>query len=337
MAVVNTTDLAAKLGLTRVTVSRAINNDPRVASKTRERVLQAMHQYCLQPNAVARSLVKGRTMTIGLAVGDLRDDYVHELMEGLEPALEADDYSILMGVSKFKPAREQSRLSAMLAQRVEGIVSQPLPENRDFYERLAGLHVPIVFMADYLDIPNVSWVVSDSVGDSRTAMRHLLELGHRRIAFIGPKSISLQMRPREDIYRQMLSDAGISTPSSYIYEGQLGGRDDVYRAVHQMMQLPERPTAFFAAIDLIGVYIMDQLVRDGFRVPTDVSVIGIGDTMISRLEMISLTTVAENRLDIGQRAAQVTLKLIRNEQTEPCRTFVPGKLIVRRTTASVAS
>jgi LacI family transcriptional regulator len=335
MTVVNTTDLAAKLGLTRVTVSRAINNDPRVASKTRERVLQAMQEHCLQPNAVARSLVKGRTMTIGLAVGDLRDDYVHELMEGLEPVLEADDYSVLMGVSKFKPAREQSRLSAMLAQRVEGIVSQPLPENREFYERLTRQHVPIVFMADYLDIPGVSWVVSDPVADSRTAMKHLLDLGHRRIAFIGPKSISAQIQPRAAIYRQMLREAGIGVSDSYIYEGQLGGRDDVYHAVHRMVQLPQPPTAFFAAVDLIGVYVMDQLVRDGFRVPADISVVSIGDTMISRLEMISLTTVAEDRRDIGERAGQTMLKLIRNELTQPCQTFVPGQLIVRRTTARV--
>ncbi len=335
MPIVNTTELARKLGLTRVTVSRAINNDPRVATRTRQKVLQAMRDHCLEPNAIARALVRGRTLMVGFSVGgDLRDNYIHDLMQGIDPELESREFSILIGVSGFRAQRERSELSAMLARRVEGIISQPMIENQDFYERLCRQKFPLVFVADYLNIPGASWVVSDVAHDSRLVMKHLLELGHRRIAFVGPRSKSLQHAPRPATYRQVLAEAGISVPDSYLFEGVEGGREDVYRAVHELMKLPKPPTAFFAAVDIIGVYVMDQLRQDGYRVPEDVSVIGIGNSHLSAYGMVSLTTINEDRLLMGQTAAKMVVDLIEHKQTEPQHIFMPGTLVVRKTTAA---
>ncbi len=335
MTVLNTSELAEKLGLTRVTVSRAINNDSRVAARTRQKVIQAMRDHCLEPNAIARALVRGRTMTIGLAVGgDLTGNYIHELMEGLEPEFAKEKFSILIGVSKFNPERERIELSSMLARRVEGIISQPLVENQDFYLRLNQSKTPIVFFADYLDIPGGSWVVSDVDHDVRMAMEHLISIGHRRIAFVGPKSKSLQHTPRPRIYRQVLKEEGISLPESYIFEGIEGGCEDVYRAVHEIMRQPDPPTAFFAAVDVIAIYVIDQLRRDGYRVPQDVSVMGIGNLEIGRYDMISLTTIQEDREEMGRKAARIMLELIQGKNKKPQRIFMPGSLILRRTTAS---
>jgi LacI family transcriptional regulator len=334
MAVINTSDLAKKLGLTRVTVSRAINNDPRVAEKTRQKVLAAMKDHCLEPNAIARALVRGRTLTIGLMIGtDLGTDYFNEINMGLEPELEVRGFSVLMGMARFRPERERTELSAMLARRVEGILSQPLAGNRDYYSRLIKQGMPIVFVADYLDIPGASWVVSDTVADARLAMNHLLELGHRRIAYLGPRSPSAQMLPRPRMYRQVLREAGIAVPAGYFFEGIEGGREDIYRAVHEMMKRPDRPTAFFAAVDIIGIYVMDQLLRDGFRIPGDASVIGIGNMGISRYDMISLSTIDEDRSQMGRSAARIILNQIENPGTRPERIHMAGQLVQRRSTA----
>jgi LacI family transcriptional regulator len=334
MAVVSTSDLAKKLGLTRVTVSRAINDDPRVAEKTRRKVKQAMQDYCLEPNAIARALVRGRTLTIGLAVGDLRGDYLHELMSGLEPEFEKEKFSILIGVSSFNSARERIELSSMLARRVEGIISQPLVENQEYYLRLQHSQTPVVFFADYLDLPGASWVVSDVAHDVRMAIEHLLSIGHRRIAFVGPKSKSLQHIPRFRIYRQVLKEAGISVPESYIYAGIEGGCEDVYKAVHEMMNQPNPPTAFLGAVDVIAIYIIDQLRRDGYRVPEDVSVMGVGNLASGRYDMISLTTIDEDREQMGRTAARIMLDLIQDKNQPPRQIFMPGSLILRQTTAS---
>jgi len=336
MAIINTKDLGEKLGLTRVTISRAINNDPRVSEKTRQRVVQAMKDHCLEPNAFARALVRGRTLTIGLAIGgDLQENYVHELMEGLEPPFESKNYSILIGVSKFNPERERIELSSMLAHRVEGIVSQPLIHNQDYYTKLIEQNTPIVFVADYLNLPGASWVVSDVTHDIRLAINHLLELGHRKIAFVGTKSPSLQHISRPNIYRQVLREAGISVPDPYYIEGIEGGKEDIYKAVHQLMKSPDPPTAFLGSIDLIAIYIIDQLVRDGYKVPCDISVIGIGNMVVGRYEMIALSTIDEDRQKMGRTAAKIMLDKIENNQLAPRRIFTPGKLIRRNTTATL--
>jgi LacI family transcriptional regulator len=255
-------------------------------------------------------------------------------MECLDPEFEKEKYSILIGVSKFNAERERIELSSMLARRVEGIISQPLVENREFYLRLNQSKTPIVFLADFLDLPGVSWVVSDVDHDVRMAMDHLLSIGHRRIAFVGPKSKSLQHISRPKIYRQALQKAGISVPEKYIFEGIEGGCEDVYRAVHDMMKQPDPPTAFFAAVDVIAIYVIDQLHRDGYRVPRDVSVIGIGNLPASRYDMISLTTINEDREQMGRKAAEIMLELIQEKNQKPRQIFMPGTLILRQTTAS---
>jgi len=333
MTVINTSELARKLGLTRVTVSRAINNDPRVASKTREKVVSAMREYCMEPSAIARALVRGRTRTIGMMIGtDLGGDYFNELLVGLAPELEAREFTLLMGVARFGPERERMELSAMLARRVEGILSQPLADNRDLYARLIRRDIPVVFVADYLDLPEAGWVVSDSPADTRLALTHLLDLGHCRIAYVGPDSPSAQMRSRPKMYRKVMREAGLAVPETFVFEGLEGGKEDIYQAVHAMMKQPEPPTAFLAAVDIIGFYILDQLRRDGWRVPQDVSVIGMGDMALGRYEMVALTTIGEDRTRMGRTAAQMLLDRIENKKSDPKQLFLPGNLIVRRTT-----
>lgn len=337
MAVVTTTDLAKKLGLTRVTISRAINNDRRVSPKTRQRVLQAMEEHCLQPNAFAQALVRGRTNTIGFSIGtNLGGDYAQELMVGLESSLDIEQYSILIGVSQFSAKRERSELSAMVARRVEGIISQPLVENRDYYQRLLQLDMPMVFIADYIDLPGAAWVVSDVVHDVTKLMQHLLALRHRRIAYVGPKSPSMQIIPRLKTYRKIMGQVNAPVRPTDVFEGVEGGKDDVYAAVHQMMQQPNPPTAFFATVDIIGMYVMDQLRRDGYRVPQDVSVIGMGDISTSKYDMISLSTISEDRFEMGRRAGEIMLQRITEPNTPPQRVLLPGKLIQRNSTGPVS-
>lgn len=333
MAVVTTSDLAKKLGLTRVTVSRAINNNRRVSQKTRQRVLQAMEEHCLQPNAFAQALVRGKTNTIGFSIGtSLGGDYAQELIVGLESSLDLEQYSILIGVSQFDAKRECSELSAMVARRVEGIISQPLAGNRDYYQRLLQLDMPLVFIADYIDLPRAAWVVSDVIHDVKILMQHLLSLGHRRIAYVGPNSPSMQIIPRLKTYRKIMGQVNAPVRPTDVFEGVEGGREDVYAAVHQMMQQPDPPTAFFAAVDVIGIYVMDQLHRDGYRVPQDVSVIGMGDMDVSRYDMISLSTISEDRFEMGRRAGEIMLRRINDPKTEPQQIRLPGTLIPRRST-----
>jgi DNA-binding LacI/PurR family transcriptional regulator len=178
-------------------------------------------------------------------------------------------------------------------------------------------------------------VVSDVVHDVRLAVKHLLELGHRKIAYIGPKSKSLQIISRRPTFHEVLQKSGITVPETYIFEGVEGEKEDIYQAVHEIMKGPNPPTAFLGAVDIISIYIIDQLARDGFKVPRDISVIGIGNMSVGRYEMISLTTIDEDRFKMGQTAAKIMLDKIENNQLEPQHIFMPGKLIQRNTTANL--
>jgi LacI family transcriptional regulator len=188
-------------------------------------------------------------------------------------------------------------------------------------------------MADKIKIMGASWVFSDSIHDSQLAMDYLLNLGHRKIAYIGPKSSSQQVIPRRNAFYSKLEEADCTPPPFHCFESHLGDISEIANAVHHIMQSSPRPTAFFCAFDIVAIYVIEQLRKDGFRIPQDVSVIGMSNTESGRHCFPMLTTVSEDRSMIGKTAAKLLLDTIEKKINRPKRIHLPGELIVRESTA----
>jgi DNA-binding LacI/PurR family transcriptional regulator len=325
---VTTHDVAARAGVSQATVSLVLGRNPRarVAEATRARVLRAAEELGYRPNILARGLVRGRSYALGVIVPDLANPFFLDVLTGVQRVAAEAGYVVLPGdVREGSPERH---LEALRARQVDGVVldgfgAAALPE-----EALADLRVVLV------DEPSERWpgVASDTLQAGRLAAAHLLGLGHRRLAFLGPASDVHALRMRERGFVRALREAGGSLPSERLRRvpptvaGGQGG-------MKALLGLAERPTAVFCANDLLALGALKACLAAGVRVPEEVSLVGCDDVEMARVVTPELTTVAVPARELGARAARLLLRrLDRPEEPRRPSRPLPVKLVVRGTT-----
>ena len=332
-------DVASRAGVSSATVSYVVNNGPRpVAPETRTRVLAAIAELGYHPDNIARSLRVRQTHMLGLVLPDSANLFFAELARRLERQADAHGYSLLLCNSQEDVAREAKQLAALRNQRVDGIILIPADA--------PGGNVPATL--DGIPVVALDRVPPDWVGDSvRTdarqggalAVRHLLELGHRRIAFIhGPQRLA-HARERLEGGLLALAEAGLQPrpvwqcPSSFDFAGG-------WNAARALLTLLERPTAFCCSNDAMAVGALAGLHALNLRVPHDVSVTGFDDVPLAAYAIPPLTTVTQPYDAMAATALTILLQRIAEaaagEAAQPpnCRMLEIG-LVVRGSTGPV--
>jgi DNA-binding LacI/PurR family transcriptional regulator len=280
-----------------------------------------------RPNAMARSLASRRTRTIGVLLNDLRNPFFAEMMEGIVAAADTLDYRLLIGTGGRTAAGERRSVDAFFEHRVDGLllVSPRLPHA----ELLAiARSTPTVAAARPLRGSALDSVTNDDAAGARLAVRHLLDLGHRRIAHIdGGRGAGAA--PRRAAYVRELQRAGL-TP--LVVPGEFTDAAGV-RAAERLLRGKVLPTAVFAANDLVAAGALDRFEDAGLRVPDDVSIVGYDNTFLAALHHMSLTTVDQPRPEIGRLALTTLIERIDGRRTTPVHHRVEPTLVVRATTA----
>lgn len=326
---VTTHDVARRAGVSQATVSLVLGGNPRarVATATRERVLQAADELGYRPNLLARGLVRGRSYALGVVVPDLSNPFFLDVVTGVQRVAAEAGYAVLPGDTReTTPARH---LEALRARQVDGVVIDGLGAATLPHEALADLKVMLV------DEPSERWpgVASDALAAGRLAAEHLAELGHTRVAFVGPATEAHGFRMRERGFFQALRAAGIPLPSERLRRvpaGVAGGQ----RAIKALLALPERPTGIFCASDLIALGALKGCLAAGVEVPGEVSIVGCDDVEMARVVTPELTTVAVPARELGARAARLLIRQLEGQEisTRPSKPL-PVRLVVRGTTA----
>ncbi len=332
-------DIADRLGLSPMTVSRALNGTPPGASAaTRARVLACAADLGYQPNRWARSLVQRRSSIVGIVIPDIAHTFFAQITTGIEEVLEKSGYDILLCHSRNDPAREKSEIAMLTGSRVDGLIvasCQP-PLSPDLFLDIRRRKIPFVLIDRFFPKRSFAGVRTDDREVGRVATAYLVSLGHSRIAFIGGPDLSPALLRRRG-FSDALGSAGLRSRSAWIVAGDFeieGG----YSAMQQLLAARTRPTAVFAANDPMAIGAIYAARDAGLRVPQDISVIGAGNIEGRHHPNPYLTTVDWPREDLGRSAAHILLEAIRlpTRRTLTAFEIFPPRLLVRQTTAPPA-
>jgi LacI family transcriptional regulator len=332
-------ELAEQLGVSVATVSRVLNNYPDVAADTREKVLAAIREQNFTPDPAARSLVTGRSHVVGavLSTGvghpDLQHPFFQGVLVGVKDAVAHLGYDLLLfSENETESAFANYRyLNRARSHRVDGIVLMGVDRNDPQIVELVDSGVPC--MAIDLDLTGgrTGHVMSDNVEGGAIGVRHLFERGHRRIALIGGPT---SMRPGVDRllgYRREVQRLGLTYVPDYVREGDFYPASG-HAAMTALLDLPEPPTAVFAASDLMAAGAFQAIAERGLVAPRDVGVVGFDDIQIAPLLQPSLTTIRQDKQGLGSAAGEAIVRLIEDPEFEPPVITVPVELVVRDST-----
>jgi DNA-binding LacI/PurR family transcriptional regulator len=330
--VVTIADVAAHAGVGAGTVSRVLNDSPRVSERTRARVLAAIELLDYRPNPLARGLSRGRCQTLGVVVPFFTHASAVERLRGVAAVLDRSRYDLVLFNVESAVHRDEHFATLTGRDRADGLLVMSLPPPASSLARLADAGVPVVL----LDTrgAGVPAVVTDDVEGGCIATRHLLALGHERIAFIGddpdnPLGFTAGSS-RENGYRGTMAEAGVKVPQGYVRHGPYV-RTVARRLTEQLLARRDRPTAVFASSDAQALGVLEAARAAGLDVPGDVSVVGFDDVEVSGY--VGLTTVRQPLFESGQLAARILLDALEEEHLpEPAEHRLPLDLIERSTT-----
>jgi len=323
--------VAAEAGVSPSTVSRIINGTATVSGARRTAVEQAIAKLNFQPNPAARGLATGRSLTIGVVTQVIDSPYYSEGLRGIEIFLQEQGYAPLFMSGNWNEQDEARCLSQLIARRVDGIIFfAGRLHNKDLAAYAKQL--PVVVTGRSLKGGGLFSLKVDDHEGAALATRHLISLGHRKIAFIGGPSDHSDAQERLEGYIQTLADAHIPFNPKLIAEGdfrEAGGE----QAVNWLLDTGAKFTALFCANDQMahGVYL--GLSQRGLRVPEDVSVVGFDDLAASSYMLPPLTTIRQSVLALGQCSASAVLQMINGQR--PRVSLPPVELIVRKSTRRI--
>jgi LacI family transcriptional regulator, galactose operon repressor len=329
---VTSKDIARKLKISQSTVSRALRGDPRVAADTMARVLEAARQMNYTPNLAARSLSTRKTATVGVVVSDITNPFYPELLEILHNELALAGYRTILFNERTDAIVEQHVGDLVNGAAVDGLIyvsatlGTPLPGH-------GARDIPAVLVNRYIDSALVDTVVSDNHRGGRLVAEAMVELGHRRIAIItGPENTTTS-RDRERGFREQLEAFGVQFDETLRRVGQFSHHSG-YQWCLDLLAAEARPTAVFAANDVIAFGALDAARRVGVKVPSELSIVGFDDIDMAGWEGFNLTTVRQPLEEMGRAAAKLLIDRIVSEgETLPRRRVFPVGLVRRETLA----
>ncbi|MEW5872381.1 MAG: LacI family DNA-binding transcriptional regulator [Chloroflexota bacterium] len=328
-------DVAKRAGVGLGTVSRVLNDSPLVSQTTRQRVLAVIAELNFVPNPTARRLSLGKTLTVAVIVPFFTRPAFIERLRGIEHALMESQYDLNIYNVETVKRRDQCIHDVPRRERVDGVLIISLPPRDEDVDWLMRADVPIVLVdANHPSLTSFNRVVIDDVHGGLLATQHLIDLGHRRIGYISDWLESpfnfTSSRDRFRGYLQALGAAGISARADYHGQGE-HGRYEARSLAENMLALPERPTAIFAASDTQAMGVLEAAREAGLKVPEEISVIGYDDIEVA--EYLGLTTIRQLMYESGQRGVELLLDVLEEPNEEPVCEVLPTELIVRNTTA----
>ena len=323
-------DVAARAGVSKSLVSLVLRGDSRVSEARRAVVQQAIDELGYRPNLQARGLSTHRSDTVGILLNDLRNPWFVDLLAGLATTLHASGLSPLIADSHTDRRIGLRSVETLRARGVDGIVVVGTTPEEDAIARAAD-ELPIV-LAGTLDpdLGGVDVVVNDDESGARIATRHLIDLGHSRIAHLrGPGKIGLL---RQEGFAACMRESNLD-PDAYPENGGMS-EESGYAAARRLLARPDRPTAIFAFNDVAAIGALSAADDLGLRVPEDVSLVGYDNTYLARIRHLSLTSVDNGNFAVGVKAGEYLAERLAGPVAGRRIHLVPTTLEVRGSTAA---
>jgi LacI family transcriptional regulator len=322
--------IANAAGVSQMTVSRALSNKPGVSRERREEILRIAAEMGYVVNRTEQKSSSRRSHVIGLVTAELHNPFVSELVAGVGRAARTAGYELLV-YSLVEPDQPPlPRVIKLMQQVIDGIIAL-LPYEHSYLEVLADARVPIITVDQYGRFVRFPSIASDSYAGACMAVRHLLGLGHKRIAFLTGDERLASAQDRHRAYLDTLTQAGIAVDPQLIIPGNYS-LSRGQSAVKTLLALPDRPSAVFAANDMSAIGVMAGLREAGLRLPEEMSVIGFDDIPGAAQCHPALTTIRQPIQQMGRSAVNTLLALIAGLEAASPQIVLPTELVVRAST-----
>ena len=324
-------DIAKKAGVSPSTVSRALENHPRISAATRKRIQELAREMQYVPSTVARSLATNKTWTIGMVLATISDPFMGRVVEGVEQIALEENFNVFISTSQNDRQREIAVIETLQKRRVDGIIviaSHLFDRSPVLFERSK---VPIVFINEQNPGKTMHFVAVDDVQGGRLAVDHLIGLGHRRIGYVSIPNRPQSNQFRFKGYQDALEVADIALDPALIFSSH--SIEDHYSVGDASLEplLAAEASAVFCYNDAAAIGLLAACHKHGISVPGDLSIIGFDDIDVTAYTTPQLNTIRQPRFELGRKAMQMMLALLNGK--EPENQFLPAELIVRQTTA----
>jgi DNA-binding LacI/PurR family transcriptional regulator len=328
-------DVASRAGVSKATASRVLNGSLQVDPETRRRVLDAMAELDYTPSSAARRLSFGRTLTISVVTSFLTRPQAAERLRGIDAVLSDSEFDLVIYNVESVEKRDQYLRGLALAQRTDGLLVVSLPPREEDVRRLSSAAIPVVVIDAHAPaVEGLPHVIGDDIAGGAAATQHLLDLGHRHIAFLGDEFDNpygfTSSRHRYDGYvRALASDGSVPRPDLVALGAH--SRYEARELAAGLLRRPDRPSAIFAASDTQALGVISAAHEAGLRVPDDLSVIGYDDIEVA--DYLELTTVRQQLFESGRLGAEMLLREVASRSDTPPAIVLPPEVVVRGTTA----
>ncbi len=329
-------DVARLAGVSQPTVSRVLNpaeTTAQISDETRERVLAAVKTLGYRPNAVARSLRTQRTQTIGLLIADLSNGFYHPIARTVQDIARQHGYEVLISNSDHIYENEKHFCEIVLGRAVDGVIMVPIhltTAELDHYS--SQTHIPFVVLAEYVVHPNIDVVFVNDERATYEATRWLAtDCGHRRIGYVGVSDFYPPGPRRRHGFKRAMAESNLPIDPRFMFESDFtleGGK----QIAHQLMQVGELPSAMMVVNDLMAIGLILELQEAGYSIPNDVAVVGFDDIPEATIVRPTLTTIAQDPRDIGEKMAKALFERIKNPNLPARRLESSYQLIPRQST-----
>lgn len=339
-------DIAVSVGVAPMTVSRVLNQTGYVSSETRDRVLSAAKEMNYRRNGLARSLKRQRTDTIGLVLGDISNPYSTELARAVRQAATANRYNLFICISEHSAEEDIAAFESLTNHSVDGLIvaTRANDAGDEYLKSIVENNVPVVVIGRDFHHENIDYISADNFDGGFEATQHLIDLGHRRVGFIGATFDRETKLKRLQGYLSALEKHQIEIDERLV-TGRREAKSGVpgysteeigYEGMKRLLSLPNRPTAVFARNDFTAIGAMTAIKESGLRIPQDVAIIGFDDIPLASHMSPSLSTVRQPMRLQGQIAAELLLKRIESDEIFGREERILNcELIIRESTVSL--
>ena len=325
------TDVAEMMGVSKSTISRAMNGSPGVGKELRQKVLSFVDEIGYQPNALAKGLSKGRLNIVALILGDIRNPFYADLAFYIQKDLREDGFMVMVFNSEYDSQKEMEFIQRAIQLNFAGLILLTA-QKKEIRKKLEQVEIPVVLVNRILEGYEGDSVLLDNFKAGYIATMHLIELGHPKVAFVSGQSTSSASMQRYEGYRQALKTYGIAFDESWVFYSDLRMDTGYQVAKEYIADLDSRPSAVVVSNDMTAIGFIECCRENQIKIPEQISLVSFDDIEIASLYDLQITTVSQHVQEMSRRAAKLMHKRLLNPEGKAERVILDPTLMVRKTT-----
>jgi LacI family transcriptional regulator, repressor for deo operon, udp, cdd, tsx, nupC, and nupG len=326
----NIQQVAKQAGVSVATVSRVLNGQNTVSAKTKMKVDEAIKKLNYEPSLLGRNLRTSESRLLLILIPTISNPFYLEIIKGIEQVAISQNYNILLCETDSNPEKENIYFDLVRKKMADGIISMDPAVNVETLKKLAENYA-IIQCSEYEEGTGIPYVTIDNEEASYRAVKHLIQIGHKKIALMNSDEKYLFARQRKMGYKRALEENGITLKNEYIIPTQRLGFENGQQAMKKILNLQDRPTALFAVSDLLAIGALKEINAAGLHVPNDIAVVGFDKIDFSNMTNPTLTTIAQPMKRMGSVAARMLIEKIKGEEVESI--ILDHELVIRESTS----